>query len=577
MPDPSKINLTPLAAAAVPATSDGPPRRTRRAALIAGVSTVVALGLVLGGTTAVGASDAVPRGTHVLGIDIGGRAKTEAAEALLRGVGARLGEPVTVTVGPTMATIHPEDVGLHLDAPATVDRAASGWPNPFGVIFGREVEPVVGVDADRLDAALAKPLRQAHGAAKPAAVTFSGLTPKPTYPEAGKVLDIAGAAEAVRNGWLRTGTIAAPATERAPLTTAADVDRLMAELARPAVAAPVIVVTPKGKLTIRPNAIAKSLVIKADEDGKITPRVDEKKLRSAIADDLAAIEVEPHDATVRRSNGESKIVASTGGTLVDTAKLSHDLLGVLPKAAPRSVSASMTIVAAKTTASDLANLGIVEQVSSFTTHFTGGQDRNRNIIQVAKEVDGAILEPGQTFSLNGYTGPRGYAEGYVDAPVLINGRLVNAVGGGISQFTTTLFNAMYYAGLEDVYHQPHSYYFSRYPSVIESTIFYPSLDMKFRNDSPHGVLIDTSYTDDSITVSMWSTKRYHVSTEWGPKRDITYPTTKHLADQPGCIATKGIDGFTQDAWRIFEQDGQVIRREKFSHRYEAEPRFVCDR
>ena len=75
--------------------------------------------------------------------------------------------------------------------------------------------------------------------------------------------------------------------------------------------------------------------------------------------------------------------------------------------------------------------------------------------------------------------------------MILNGRLTPAVGGGISQFTTTLFNAAYYAGLEDVEHTPHSYYYSRYPAVIEATIFYPTLDMKFRNNTEYGVLIDT--------------------------------------------------------------------------------------
>ena len=98
----------------------------------------------------------------------------------------------------------------------------------------------------------------------------------------------------------------------------------------------------------------------------------------------------------------------------------------------------------------------------------------------------------------------------------------------MSQFTTTLFNAMYYAGLEDVFHQPHSYYFTRYPSVIEATIFYPSLDLKFRNDSPHSVLIDTSYTDTSITVTFWGTKRYDITTEWGPRRNVTSPAHDHV-------------------------------------------------
>ena len=156
-------------------------------------------------------------------------------------------------------------------------------------------------------------------------------------------------------------------------------------------------------------------------------------------------------------------------------------------------------------------------------------------MQAAKEVDGAIVKPGETFSLNGHTGPRGYAEGYNDAPVIVDGKLTPGVGGGISQFTTTLFNAAYYAGLEDVEHKPHSYWFSRYPSVIESTIFYPTLDLKFRNNTAvrraHRHLVHRS---DSITVSMWSTKVYDsVKTEWSAKRDVTQPKTITLQGRPG--------------------------------------------
>jgi vancomycin resistance protein YoaR len=273
-----------------------------------------------------------------------------------------------------------------------------------------------------------------------------------------------------------------------------------------------------------------------------------------------------------------RVVASTGGQVVDVDRLATDLLPVLPKTAPRVVTAAMKTVEPKTTDAELTALGIKERVSTFTTHFTGGlsSPRSKNIVQAAKEVDGAIVKPGETFSLNGHTGPRGYKEGYHDAPVIVDGKLTPGVGGGISQFTTTLFNASYYAGLEDIEHKPHSYWFSRYPSVIESTIFYPSLDLKFRNNTDHGVLIDTSYTKDSITVSMWSTKVYDsVKTVWSAKRDVTQPKAIVLKAGPECIATDGIEGFTQDAWRIFRKDGKEIKREKFSWRYEAEPRYTC--
>jgi vancomycin resistance protein YoaR len=237
--------------------------------------------------------------------------------------------------------------------------------------------------------------------------------------------------------------------------------------------------------------------------------------------------------------------------------------------------AGLTVVDASTAAaSDARDPRVLERVSTFTTYFTPGEERNRNIVLVARKVDGVTVGPGETFSLNGYTGPRGHAEGYVDAPVILGGRLVNAVGGGISQFAATLFNAAYYAGLEDVFHKPHSYFISRYPAVIESTIFYPTLDLKIRNDTAHPILIDSSTTGDSVTVTLWGTKQVEVSTKWGPRRDVTHPRTVR-SDRPDCIPTDGTDGFAQDAWRIMTKKGTEVKRERFSWRYRAEPRFVC--
>jgi vancomycin resistance protein YoaR len=191
-------------------------------------------------------------------------------------------------------------------------------------------------------------------------------------------------------------------------------------------------------------------------------------------------------------------------------------------------------------------------------------------------VDGALIRPGEVFSLNEHTGERSYAQGFQEAAVIIDGRLQPGVGGGISQFTTTLFNAAYYAGLEDVEHRPHTIHYTRYPPVIEATIFYPHLDLKFRNDTAYGVLIDTSYTDDSVTVTLWSTKVWdEVTTEWSPKRDTTRPQRRYVTPGPSCIETQGIDGFTQDAWRVFHRDGGEVKREKFTWRYDPQPEVVC--
>ncbi|MGI5212849.1 VanW family protein [Plantactinospora sp. CA-290183] len=567
--------------AAGPPTAPPSRHRRRRALLAGGVAAVVLA--AAGGTAGYAYAGEVPRGTTVLGVDLGGKSRAEAARLLrtdLERRAATLAAPVPVRVGDRTGEISPAAVGLAVDVEATVAAALDHNPGPVSLLFGsRSLTPVVTVDAERLDAELRRVLGRTGQPMTLPAVTFSGTTPKPVYPKASKDIRADTSAEALREGWLRgSQPVVLPLVETQPVTTAEEVDRLVAELARPAVSAPVSVTTERGNFAIPPAAIAKSLVLTADKTGRIDPRVDGKKLRAALGDQLDEVEIKPKDASMSIQDGRPKMAAGAGGQQVDTAALGRDLLPVLRRTDGREVKGQLKAVQPEVSTEDLAKMGIKERVSTFTTRFTGGlgSARSQNIVTIAREVDGTLVRAGKTFSLNGHTGERGYAQGYRDAPVILDGKLVPGVGGGTSQFTTTLFNATYYAGLEDVEHKPHSYWFDRYPPVIESTIFWPDLDFKFRNDTPHGVLIDTSYTSNSITVSIWSTKVYdRVTTEWSPRRNITSPRVIHLDPGPSCIPTNGINGFTQDAWRIFHKDGKVLKREKFTWKYSAEPRYVC--
>jgi vancomycin resistance protein YoaR len=539
------------------------------------VGAVVALVLALAGVTVAFAGE-VPRGTTVLGVDVGGGSQAEAAAALKAGLGNRVDKPVTVRIGKSQATVKPKEVGLAIDYRATAAKAVESWPNPFTVWFGeRTVEPVVTVDPAKLDAVLQKLAASSTEKITRPAIRYQGLTPKPVYPGAGRGLDPDKSGQALQKGWLRDKAVTIPIVQIDAVTSKADVDKLLKDLAKPAVAAPVTVKTSKGTFTLSPRAIAKSLVMESDERGEIIPKVDGKKLHAAAKDEFAKVEVPAKDAKPSIRGGKVVIKGEVVGRAVDLKQLAPALLPVLRKSAPREVTAGFTEVKPKLTREQVGKLGVKEKISEFTTQFKGGEDRNKNILVVADEVDGALVRPGKTFSLNGYTGERSYAQGYVDAPVIIDGKIKNYVGGGISQFATTLFNASYYAGMVDVHHQPHGYYISRYPSVIEATVFYPSLDLKFQNDSKYGVLIDTSYTNNSITVAFWSTKRYDIKTHWDPKHDFVQPKTIHLKDKD-CLPTEGIPGFSQTAYRIFYSGGKELKRERFSWRYKAEPKFVCD-
>ena len=146
-------------------------------------------------------------------------------------------------------------------------------------------------------------------------------------------------------------------------------------------------------------------------------------------------------------------------------------------------------------------------LGSFTTHYSSGQSRVKNIHLIADATDGAVVMPGETFSLNARVGRRTTSKGYVRAGAIINGKVhccdspVN-IGGGTSQFATTLYNAIFFAGVVDVYHKPHSIYFSRYPMGREATLGWTGPDVKFRNDTEYPITVDTSHTSTSVTVKL---------------------------------------------------------------------------
>ena len=549
------------------------PRRSRgKRTAAAAVAIVVIAGAGFAAYTLAGD---VPRGTRVLGIDLGATSRSEAARRLRDHVTAHAADPVLVRLDGQDVRLTPASVGLAVDVDATIAAAARERPLLIG---RRDLAPVVRLDRARLEAALRRHVVPGHVTMRKPGIVFRQLTAEPSYPEVGLDLDLGLAAKRIRAAWPLGRRADVPLVRRRPLTTKPQVDALIAGLARPAVAAPVTVIVGTRSLLLPPAAIAAALVFVADGAGRLTPQIDGVRLRAAAAPAFARVETEPRSAGVTAAGGRARIVASTPGALVDLDRLDAALLAVLPRPSPRVVTGTLVRTEADTTDADLAQLGVREQVSTFTTHFTGGRTspRSRNIITIAETVDGTLVRPGETFSLNARTGERSYAAGYHDAPVIIGGRLEPGVGGGASQFTTTLFNAAYYAGLQDVEHKPHSFYFSRYPAVIESTIFYPTLDLKFKNTTRYGVLIDTATSDSSVTVSLWSTKVYDsVRTEYGPRRGPTRPPTVYRPAGPRCITSSGLPGFTQDAWRVIRKDGRRVARQKFTWRYDPEPRFVC--
>ncbi|MGX6603516.1 VanW family protein [Micromonosporaceae bacterium Da 78-11] len=147
--------------------------------------------------------------------------------------------------------------------------------------------------------------------------------------------------------------------------------------------------------------------------------------------------------------------------------------------------------------------GVDQLIGTFTTYHPCCAPRVTNIHRIARLIDGTVVRPGETFSLNDAAGERTAAHGFVPAPAIVDGEIEDQFGGGVSQFSTTLFNATWFAGLDIRRHQPHSLYISRYPPGREATLDWRSIDQVFRNDTEAPLVIRTRTTDTSVTVGLY--------------------------------------------------------------------------
>jgi vancomycin resistance protein YoaR len=196
-------------------------------------------------------------------------------------------------------------------------------------------------------------------------------------------------------------------------------------------------------------------------------------------------------------------------------------------------------------------------------------------------INGTLLKPGVVFSLNQIVGERTKANGFTEGFIIKDGRFRKDLGGGVSQSATTTFNAMFFAGLKDVFHKPHGLFIDRYPAGREATVAWPSVDLKFQNDTKYGVLVQayivkgTPSRKGSITVKMWSTKTYDKIVATAPDKSNFKNGREVTDDSPKCEPSSSVPGFDVRYQRLFYQNGDVVRRENFFWRYAPTDKVTC--
>lgn len=561
----------------------------------AGASVVVGLLAVLvvlfGGSYAAAhyiAGDRVPRGTTVSGVDIGGHPQGEAADRLQAGLADKLARDLEVTVDGRPASVDPAAAGLDVDYEASVAEAGGerSWdPVRLWNYFtgGESTEAEVVVDDAAYNAWLAT-LDEQHGeAAVDGAVGFDGGEITRTAPVTGRALDPADTLAALRGSFLADdpAPVALETTDVVPAIDAGDVQDALDSFASPAVAAPVTIDFQGESVKVFPADYTAALSL-VPTDGELVPTLDPAVLAEVIGARVTT--GAPVDATVQLVDGTPQVIPSKPGVTFDQAQLEAGFLDVVAKPqGQRTLALDAQVAQPEFTTKDARALQVKERVSTFSTYFPYAEYRNVNIGRAAELIDGTLLKPGETFSLNDVVGERTEANGFTEGFIINDGILVQDLGGGVSQMATTTFNAMFFAGLEDVEHKPHSFYISRYPVGREATVAWGSVDLRFRNDTPYGVLIEADVTPSTptsqgvATVSMYSTKWWDITTTTGKEHNLTQPKTRRI-DTVECHPNEGYGGFDIDVVRYFEPAGKNTEQrdpETFSTTYIPSDTVIC--
>ncbi|MDX1469271.1 MAG: VanW family protein [Acidimicrobiia bacterium] len=485
--------------------------------LLASVIVVAALFVLLiaaYGLTRWASQDEVMGRVAVSGTPLGGLTRDQALSELVGVEDRHRNRTVTFTIEGALVTLQPAEAGFDADEEAVADAAMSVGRQGNAAhqflfwlrnIFSTQELPLAGgADEEALREVFQRWEREVI--AQPASlgsVEMEDGVLVAVYPKPGLGIDRGPAADIVERELLAETpeTAALPTAEIVPRLTDADVDAALAE-ANQLIGAPIEMLFDGDSITFSPTQLAEAFRSRtiAEASPQIVNFFDPVVIDTYLQPVRERFEAEPVDAEFVIEGDDIFIKPGLKGTRIDEeetatrlyqAGLTTDRIGQLPLVEDADP---------EITTEYLESLQVNHLVSSFTTYHSCCENRVRNIQTFADAIDLAIVLPGEQLSLNQFVGQRTEEKGYLPAGTIVAGQLVDTIGGGVSQFATTFYNAVFWGGYQDDEHSAHSYYFSRYPEGIEATINWRTPDLVFTNNRESAILIDTQYTSTSITV-----------------------------------------------------------------------------
>lgn len=243
----------------------------------------------------------------------------------------------------------------------------------------------------------------------------------------------------------------------------------------------------------------------------------------------------------------------------------------------------LTITKPTVTVNDIGTEAFPDKLGTFTTRYDERDtDRTTNLKLACKKLNNQVVLAGATFSYNSTLGERTIAAGYKNAKIYSNGQVVDGLGGGICQISSTLYNAVVDANLGIVERRNHQFVTSYVPAGKDATVVYGMTDFKFKNTRKYPIKIVATAQNGIATISIYGNKEeveYDVTLE--VKQLSTIPvTTQYVEDSSLPVGTEkvkqaGANGVKTETYLVKSLNGKVVSREVISRdTYNAMPRII---
>jgi vancomycin resistance protein YoaR len=496
------------------------------------------------------AGDRVPRGATVSGVAIGGLTPAAAEERLQARLGDRLSRPVSVEYADRVQTVRPADAGLGFDYHASVRRAGGGgssldprhlWDYYTG---GDDVDAVVIRDDPKMQDALLKLSTGVGLPVKEGSIRFQAGRIAPVYSRPGLGLDRTAAAKLLVNGLLAAGTgdpVKLPVTTAEPYITDDAVRAAVRDFARPAMSAPVVLLLGRHRVVATPKQFSEALAM-IPSGRQLVPVVNGDVLLAALRPDLRAFAAKPRSAVLRVVAGRPTLVPAKIGLVMDVPYLEQHFAeyAALP-AGQRVMPVHAVLQEPAVTTTELRKLGIRSAVSSYTAQAAPSQAAA--LRRLAGRLDGAVVRPGQTFSLASRLGA-------VD-------RSTAGAQGALNKTALATFNAAFLAGYDDAGHQVSPVHVAGQPLAREA-VLPAGADVAFRDNTAYGAVLTASVRGSALTVRVWSTPTWTVRSSTGPLVGRR-PSPVVVSSAASCRPRTGEPGFSVTVTRVARHGGKRLR------------------